>query len=92
MLVRLFAASGHRFSVCVTLGLSRNRRLPVVADALALTMRKRWIRLLSASMEGQVVIGILRCVTYIDDMLIIHVNRDSASRAWRMVFSGNEFW
>ena len=91
MLVRLSAASGHRFSVGVTSGLSRNRRLSVVVDALALTMRRRWSRLLNASKEDQVVIGALGFVNYIDDMLIIHVNRDSASRAWIMVLSGNGF-
>ena len=37
MLDRLSAASGHRFSIGVTSGLSRNRRLLVVVDALALT-------------------------------------------------------
>ena len=36
MLVRLSAASDHRFSVGVTPGLSRSRRLPVVVDALVL--------------------------------------------------------
>ena len=92
MLVRLSAASGHRFSIGVTSGLSRNRRLPVVVvDALALTMRRRWSRLLNAGKEDQVVIGALGFVNYIDDMLIIRVNRDSASRAWRMVLSGNRF-
>ena len=59
MLVRLSAASGHRFSVGVTSGLSRNRRLPVVVDALALTMRRRWSRLQNAGKEDQVVIGAL---------------------------------
>ena len=33
MLVRLSVASGHRFSVCVTPGLSRSRRLSVIVDA-----------------------------------------------------------
>ena len=64
MLVRLSAASGHRFSVGVTAGLSRNRRLPVVVDALALTMRRRWSRLLNAGKEDQVVIGALGFVNY----------------------------
>ena len=91
MLVRLSAASGHRFSVGVTPGLSRGRRSPVVVDTLALTMRRRWSRLLNAGKEDQVVIGALGFVNYIDDMLIIHVNRDSASRAWRVVLSGNGF-
>ena len=86
MLVRLSATSGHRFSIGVTSGLSRDRRLPVVVDALALTMRRRWSRLLNAGKEDQVVIGALGFVNYIDDMLIIHVNR-----AWRMVLSGNGF-
>ena len=48
MLVRLSAAFGHRLSVDVTPGLSRSRRLPVVVDAFALTMRRRWSRLLNA--------------------------------------------
>ena len=59
MLVRLSAASGHRFSIGVTSGLGRDRRLPVVVDALALTMRRRWSRPLNAGKEDQVVIGAL---------------------------------
>ena len=52
MLVRLSAAYGHRFSVGVTRGLSRSRRLPVIVDALTLTMCRRWSRLLNADNEG----------------------------------------
>ena len=78
MLVRMSTASGQRFSIGVTPGLSRSRRLTTVIGVFALTVCRRWRHLLKANKDDQIVITAFRLVNYIDDMLILYVIRDRA--------------